>query len=88
MRVFKTQHRDYRDVLTMFCGPIHERVLPDDLLRLILTMSGLLAIGDRSIMFKIFFPSVFYKECQSVVRKRRERARRRDVARLAVGSPR
>ena len=85
MRVFKTQHRDYRDVLTMFCGPTHERALPDDLLRLILTMSGIVAIGDRSIMFKIFFPSVFYKECQNVVLKRKARARRRAVARLAVG---
>ena len=85
MRVFKTQHRDYRDVLTMFCGPIHERALPNDFLRLILTMSGLVAIGDRSIMFKIFFPSVFYKECQNIVLKRKGRARRRAVARLVVG---
>ena len=88
MRIFETQHRDYSDVLTIYCGQTHERVLPNDLLRLILTMSGLVALGDRSIMFKIFFPSVFYKECQNVVQKRRDRVRKRVVARPAAGSPR
>ena len=73
MKVFRTSRQDFHDVLTCFCGPTHSRTLPDDLLRIILEMSGLLKIGARSIRFNIFFPPIEYKACLNIVRQRNER---------------
>ena len=87
LRVFRTRHRDYHDVLTLFCGPTHDRLLPDDLLRVILEVSGLLKFGTRGgIVFEIFFPPIDYKACQNVVPQKKEK-RSEDDEKRPGGSP-
>ena len=88
LRVFQTRHRDYHDDLTLFCGPTHDRLLPDDLLKVILEVSGLIKFGTRGgIVFEIFFPPIHYKaSCQNVVLKRKEK-RREDDEKRQGGSP-
>ena len=75
MRTFWTRRRDLQEVVTCFCGPTHLRKLPDDLLRLILLLSGLVKIGKRGIRFNIFFPPIDYKQCLSTVRRKGRKGR-------------
>ena len=63
----------YREVLTVFCGPSDERTLPDDILGVILTISGHIKFALQAIRFNIFFPPIEYKACLSTVRKREEK---------------
>ena len=63
----------YHEVLTVFCGPTVERTLPDDILRLILTISGHIKFALQAIRFNIFFPPIEYKACQNAVRRREEK---------------
>ena len=89
LRVFQTRHRDYHDVLTLFCGPTHDRLLPDDLLREILEVSGLIKFGTRGgIVFEIYFPPIHYKaECPNVVLKTKRSKGRKDEEKRPGGSP-
>ena len=64
--------RALHEVLTVFCGPTDERTLPDDLLRLILTISGHIKFALQAIRFNIFFPPIEYKACLNAVRRKRE----------------
>ena len=80
----------YREVLTVFCGPSDERTLPDDLLGVILTISGHIKFALQAIRFNIFFPPIEYKACLNAVRRREERKLlkgRKDDEKPPGGSP-
>ena len=77
----------YREVLTVFCGPSDERTLPDDLLGVILTISGHIKFALQAIRFNIFFPPIEYKACLNAVRRRKLLKEGKDVEKPAAGSP-
>ena len=80
--------RALHEVLTVFCGQTDERTLPDDLLRLILTISGHIKFALQAIRFNIFFPPIEYKACINAVRRKRKLLKEgKDVERPPGGSP-
>ena len=76
------RRQDFRGILTCFCGPIQERILPDCILQLILEISGHVKFARQAIRFNIFFPPIHYKACLRNA-LRRNRVVREDVRPVA-----